>query len=89
MNWCCFAFKGHSENAGQRGLGIYVEVHDKDPKFVLQWRSVDNPISFQSEQAISLMEEVKISFCPWCGVRLSEFYSSSYKELARPDLRIV
>ena len=39
--WCCVGFQWHVELAGQRGAGIFVDVSNGRPMFILQFRAVD------------------------------------------------
>jgi hypothetical protein len=37
---------------------------------------------------MSLVSDVHIHFCPWCGTDLLEMYRSTFRELERPELRV-
>jgi hypothetical protein len=60
------------------------------PMFVLQHRSIDPdkepPMNYNAPLAI--LGDTAIMFCPWCGVRLLDFYSAHLKDLDRSDLRV-
>lgn len=91
MKWCCGQFQGWHSEAGNRGVGVFARKNlDGDPYFVLQHRATEanvqvtaNPVS-----PVSLVAEVGIQFCPWCGVRLLDWYRKSLESLERPDLGV-
>jgi len=88
---CCSAFGYYSNEAGRRGFGIFTYYFEEnDPVFILQHRALD-PGGQQPPVAptpLSLVSEMQIQFCPWCGIKLNEFYKSAVKELERNDLKI-
>ena len=90
MKWCCMGFQGNFQIAGSRGFGIFVSTKDgSEPSLILQHRSLDERSSAPNRNyPISLVTDVRIQFCPWCGVRLKQFYWDSYRELDRSDLRV-
>jgi len=52
--------------------------------FVLQHRAVGPGIEVTTSPVVapvSLQTEIGIQFCPWCGVRLAEWYRKSLREL--------
>ena len=73
VKWCCGVFKGWFEAAGERGIGILVELDDEGPK--------DHP------RPVTLVAELRIQFCPWCGHSLVDVYSKVADVMARPHLR--
>jgi hypothetical protein len=92
MNWCCQIFKGWYDEAGGRGLGIVVgrSPTTKQPYFRIQYRAVDPGCenSVSSPNPVSVVSEIGIIFCPWCGRDLKTIYAKNVDELSRPDLEI-
>jgi len=91
VKWCCEAFHGHYQMAGQRGLGLLVERNASGvSEFVLQFRAVegDRPRLSHTEQPLSLVEETQIRYCPWCGRQLDRWYGNKVDQLRRPNLRL-
>jgi len=60
-----------------------------EPAFILQYRALDpgSPIP-DTNYPLSTVSDMHIQFCPWCGVRLKEFYRRTYHELDRSALRV-
>jgi hypothetical protein len=94
MKWCCPGFEGNYSQAGQRSSAVLV---GRDlmgmPEFTLQFRAVDKGneqfISSSNEAIpISLVIDVGMRYCPWCGCDLEKWYADAVDELYRPDLRI-
>ena len=90
VKWCCSAFQGHYANAGDRTFGVLV---DKDSlnhaTFILQHRALEPgdelPVSIQIP--VSVISEVYISFCPWCGCALARHYKRWIEELRRSNIK--
>ncbi len=90
MKWCCEVFQGWFEEAGKRGLGVFVATEgDSDPAFILQYRALDRdaPVPYTAFP-LSSVSEVHIRFCPWCGANLRKSYRRSFGELDRSELRV-
>jgi hypothetical protein len=90
MTWCCGVFKGWWEVAGERGIAILVDRElDGTPAFMIQSRSVDSEDEGPKThpRPLTLIAELHIQCCPWCGRRLLEVYRDSIDALARPELR--
>ena len=92
MRWCCQTFKGWYDEAGKRGLGLLVgrSSTNNDPYFLIQHRVVDSGLekSVVSANPVSVVSQIGILFCPWCGQNLRAVYKKVVDELARPDLEI-
>jgi hypothetical protein len=76
--------------AGYRGFSVFA-VHEKDanPAFILQHRATEpGTVAPRIEGPLSIVSDVQIHFCPWCGVRLQKHYHEQTQALDRPDLRI-
>lgn len=90
MKWCCMGFQGNFQMAGSRGFGVFVASNNGlEPNFILQHRAPDagSPPP-DTSYPMSLLTDAYIQFCPWCGVRLRNFYRDSCGELDRSDLRV-
>jgi len=89
--WCCLVFKGHYENAGARGFAVLIG-RDRmgTPEFILQHRSIERGLEGRifTESPLSLVSDIRISFCPWCGRHLRKWYSRRIDDLYRPGLGI-
>lgn len=91
MRWCCISFKGWYEEAGKRGTGILVGRNsDGKPEFIIQHRAVDKEIALlpPTDYPVTTISELWISYCPWCGRQLDEWYGKNVDELYRPGLKI-
>jgi hypothetical protein len=90
MRWCCKVFQGWFEASGNRGLGVFVSTQgDSEPAFILQHRASDPGVPPpRTDSALSLISDVHIHFCPWCGANLRKFYRDSLRDLDRSALRV-
>jgi hypothetical protein len=63
---------------------------DGEPFFVLQHRAAEPGILVNTEppSPVSLVTDIGLQFCPWCGVRLLEWYKTNSAQLERPDLGV-
>ena len=91
MKFCCNGYKYHFENAGTRGFGVFSigRFYKDETAFILQHRAMELGAAPPSEtqSPLSLVSDMHIQFCPWCGTRLDEFYGAS-PEIMRPDLKV-
>jgi hypothetical protein len=92
MNFCCEGFRNAIDQRHDRGLFIYVlppgHGDPQRPSFRIASRSVlpDDLQRFQQSGAVmpidvTLSCQTGLRYCPWCGVRLAEFYCDGYPEL--------
>lgn len=90
MKWCCMGFEGNYQMAGSRGFGVFVSTRDGlEPVFILQHRSIDpGAPTPNTEYPISLVSDVQMQFCPWCGVKLKDWYRNALKDLDRSELKV-
>ena len=91
MEWCCKVFQGWFQEAGKRGFGVFArERRDSTASFILQFRALDPGKSgpAYTESPMSLVSDIHIQFCPWCGANLCNTYDSSLRELDRSELTI-
>ena len=92
MEWCCLGFEGNYGNAGNRGAAVLVgKTYSGNPEFTLQFRAVDprDETNVQSSSGpLSLVMDVGLKYCAWCGVLLGDHYESMVDRLYRPGLRV-
>jgi hypothetical protein len=78
--------------AGTRGFGAFTaDLGGDSSTFIIQHRALDSaasPPAF-SPSPLSLVSELVIQFCPWCGVKLDEFYRGLEKQIDRNDLKLL
>lgn len=89
--WCCIGFKAGYDSAGQRGTGYLIGRDSLDaPEFILQFRAVDKgeESHIQSDISASVVMDIRIVFCPSCGVNLEEFYRKHIDSLHREGLEV-
>jgi hypothetical protein len=90
VTWCCGIFKGWLEAAGERGVRVVADRDDDGtPAFMIQSRALDLDDDGPKDhpRPLTLISELHIHFCPWCGQRLADVYSGAIQLIARPDLR--
>jgi hypothetical protein len=92
MAFCCEQFRLNFEMAGTRGFGVFSvgRFYKDKPAFIIQHRALDlnaDPPMF-APSPLSLVSEMHIQFCPWCGTQLEEFYGNS-PEITKPDLKLL
>jgi hypothetical protein len=90
MKWCCLGFEGHFQMAGFRGFSIFVSTKNRqNPVFIMQHRTLDPGVDIpNTEHALTIVSDIQISFCPWCGSGLHKFYRKHYQELDRRELNV-
>jgi hypothetical protein len=79
--WCCPTFPDLVERQGTRGLSVITATIGAKDAFLLQSRAIDSdlllPAGAQDANgepvAITIIEDLSITFCPGCGVRLHKF----------------
>jgi hypothetical protein len=90
MKWCCATFRGWFDEAGNRGFAIVVEQSTTtQPSFSLQHRSVemDDEGPKQHPRPLTLVSQLGIIYCPWCGVELRKFYGADVGQMERPTYK--
>jgi hypothetical protein len=92
MRFCCRAFEYWHNAAGERGFGVFV-AHDASPEplFVIQHRALDSNGSppALAPTPLSLVSDLIIKFCPWCGLKLEDFYLETARNIDRTDLKVI
>jgi hypothetical protein len=90
MKWCCNTFKSWYEGAGERGNAILIGRTNGNPEFLLQHRSVEigQENFIQADSPLSLVSQIRIDYCPWCGCNLNKFYGKSVDALDRPQFKL-
>ena len=92
MNFCCDGFRNAIDQRHERGLFIYVLPPGHGDERRLAFRIASRSVlradlqSFRQSGTVMPMDvtlscQTGLRYCPWCGVRLAEFYCDSYSEL--------
>ena len=91
MKFCCLGFEHWHNAAGTRGFGVFAADGEHGPAmFLIQHRALDangRPPE-QSPSPLSLVSDLIIQFCPWCGTKLGEFYRDT-DQIDRTDLKLL
>lgn len=77
VQWCCPVFEGWFAEAGERGIAVLVSRGEGGrPVFLLQHRAVAAGLEqgVSADSPMDLVSKIEIQFCPWCGVRLRDWY---------------
>ncbi len=73
-------FEGLHGLAGRRGFGLVVGSRpDQTVSFILQHRAVESGEEDRLKAegcAVSLVSELRLQFCPWCGRNLLKWYGA-------------
>ena len=78
--FCCETFSAAVANAGKRGLSVILQRTSNDRVFLQQIRACDggseHALAEVAKRAamrgrVMLVGQLAISYCPWCGRRLS------------------
>ena len=91
MKWCCIGFKSHYDSAGQSGHAILIGRDSLGAtEIIMQYRAVDagEESHIQSDIPVSLIIDIRIIFCPWCGSNAEKWYGKSVDSLYREGLEI-
>lgn len=88
-NWCCWGLEGLASEAGERGFGFFVDRYEPETRFILQHRAMEPGTKPpHTDSLLSLVSELVIERCPWCGCSLLERYARDLPALDRSDLAI-
>lgn len=76
--------------AGTRGFGVFVSTAEgPEPVFILQHRSMDLGVPCPvTEHPISLVSEVRLQYCPWCGANLKDWYHRVLGDLDKSEFKV-
>ena len=91
MKWCCIGFKSHYDSAGEQGHAILIGRNSLgEPDIVMQYRAVnlEEENQVDSKVMMSLVTDIAIIFCPWCGRNVRKWYSKYVDELFKEGLKI-
>lgn len=92
MKYCCRAFEHWHGAAGTRGFSVFAAGSNQGPAmFLIQHRALDadgRPPEF-SPSPLSLVSDLIIQFCPWCGTKLDESYRNTQTQIDRTDLKLL
>lgn len=91
VKWCCAAFQGHYQNAGERTFSVLVDQDSsQQPAFFLQHRALDpgDQLPSSVQVPVSVISDVQIRFCPWCGRSLARWYKLWIADLRKSTVRL-
>ncbi len=91
MKWCCAGFEAHYDAAGKRGHAILIGRNELDePAVTMQYRAVDagDEKHVHAEVMMSLVIDIAIVYCPWCGYNVRKWYGKDADALSREGLKI-
>jgi hypothetical protein len=85
-DWCCSLFADAASGFNKRGLSVYKVVDMKfGLRFFVELRSIDveDVPKFRSagDVPVTLSINQGITFCPWCGCALRDFYADKAHRL--------
>lgn len=89
IRWCCGGFQASHQRCGERGYSIFYSTGlTSEERVVLQFRAVDKGSEGgvgPSRVPLTLVTEVVLTFCPWCGTELKPHYGKQLELMRRPD----
>ena len=89
--WCCLGFKGHFESEDNRGSCVVIE-RDSDGRcyFRFRYRGIakKDEARLDSSIPVSIVHELRLVFCPWCGRRLHRWYRKELDQLISASERL-
>jgi hypothetical protein len=89
MKFCCRSLEEVHANAGMREFGLFTARYGNELVFVLQHRALDpDALPPFTESPISSVSELLLNYCPWCGMRLHQFFGDRLSELDRSELKL-
>ena len=70
---CCPTLFTLMKEAGKKGYSVipFQEENTDDYNFIFQFRSVDSKY-YPENKANIVVAETVITYCPWCGTKLTE-----------------
>lgn len=90
--WCCPAFESRFEEAGSRGFAVVVaEGGSGEARFLLQHRAVEpgDESRVDASAPLSLLSELQMRHCPWCGKGLEEWYADRWRTMIKPEISVI
>ena len=85
MRWCCMPFENLYKDEGNRGFSVVPsnEYSEDEYKFILKCRVVDfgSEHTVKADVPVSIISNMPITYCPWCGKNLKKWYGKSIEEL--------
>lgn len=92
--WCCFKLRILHEAAGKRTFSLIVDLDNNgNPIFFIQYRAVEEGEDILKHYGginaiISLIQESKIEFCPYCGRNLNKQYKKNIDSILNRQYRM-
>lgn len=84
INWCCPGLEFQYSRGGDRGVAVLYKDIDGEVKFSLQFRALERGVTRLANAPpipVSLIEQIPISYCPWCGKQLVKHYRKQVERL--------
>jgi hypothetical protein len=89
VKFCCFGIEELHGNAGLREFAVFTARYPDGFVFVLQHRALGlDALPPFTESPMSIVSELLLNYCPWCGVNLKQFYRDNLKELDKSGLKL-
>ncbi len=85
MNFCCKSFSRITDGVPCSGFKMLVRDHEGQGLFFLQFRSLDREAPLPTGPAavgLVFASEMRLIYCPWCGVNLDKFYATEWRDLS-------
>ena len=90
MKWCCTVMQNWYHEGGQRGFSINVCQRGTNYHFVMLHCALEPgmkiPADFQGP--VSVVSEIVLQYCPWCGKKLEKFYKKDLPSLVRKEFGV-
>lgn len=88
IQWCCIGMKAHLRQSTERGFSVLCSKNEfGEIEFVLRYRAIDDGTILPVFDApISLISEININYCPWCGQNLLKCYKKYIEKLCNQNL---
>ena len=90
LKWCCPGVRALHQMAGERTFSILVNSDlSGRAVFTLQHRALNPGAELPSSDgvAVSLVSDLRLQYCPWCGKKLESFYKKQIDALAAPVVK--
>ena len=89
MKYCCHGMEVLNANAGLREFGMFTARYGNEFVFILQHRALDaNALPPFTESPMSVVSELLLTYCPFCGVNLKQCYWDQLKQLDKSELKL-
>ena len=88
MKWCCKVMQGWYQIRGDRGFSVKVNERSGQYRFVMQHCALEPGIRLPDDfnEPVSIISELVVLYCPWCGKNLEKFYKKNLSDLCKESL---